>query len=187
MRRQQAYCARKILHTGQHSVAGDAVPTAASGPICGHLMPRSKTICARKPGHAGDHRSARALADHRQRITVRRRKQTLPTPAARARWRITHKLKRYGLTHEDFSRMLEAQDYACGMCREAFQAGQAVCIDHDHACHPQEKRGCKKCVRGLLCTSCNTALGIIERKYEMARTYLDTRASLVGSACSSGG
>jgi hypothetical protein len=29
-----------------------------------------------------------------------------------------------------------------------------------------------RCVRGLLCLSCNTALGLIERKYELARVYL---------------
>ena len=32
---------------------------------------------------------------------------------------------------------------------------------------------CGKCVRGLLCLSCNTTLGLIERKYELAQAYLD--------------
>ena len=39
---------------------------------------------------------------------------------------------------------------------------------------PDEKSSCGKCVRGLLCLSCNTALGLIERKYELARAYLDS-------------
>jgi Recombination endonuclease VII len=30
------------------------------------------------------------------------------------------------------------------------------------------------CVRGLLCLPCNTALGLIERKHELARAYLDS-------------
>jgi hypothetical protein len=30
------------------------------------------------------------------------------------------------------------------------------------------------CVRGLLCLPCNTALGLIERTYELARAYLDS-------------
>ena len=75
--------------------------------------------------------------------------------------------------------MLEAQGYACAMGGELFTEDSVICIDHDHNCHEDEKRGCKKCVRGLLCTSCNTALGVIERKYEMARAYLATRTRLV--------
>jgi recombination endonuclease VII len=43
-----------------------------------------------------------------------------------------------------------------------------IVIDHDHACCPDEDFSCRKCVRGLPCLSCNTALGLIERKYELA-------------------
>jgi hypothetical protein len=153
-------------------------------------MPRAKANCARKPGHRSECRTAQALQDHRDRKTERRvgqRTGRRDDPAARQQWRLTHKLKRYGLTQEDFDRLLEDQGYACAMCREAFEDGDLICIDHDHACCPDEKRSCGKCRRGLLCTSCNTALGIIERKYDMARTYLDTRAALVGSGCSRGG
>jgi hypothetical protein len=63
--------------------------------------------------------------------------------------------------------------HACALCHEAFEDDQPICIDHDHACCPDEKSSCGKCVRGLLCLSCNTALGIIERKLEQARAYLD--------------
>jgi hypothetical protein len=59
------------------------------------------------------------------------------------------------------------------MCRTPFEDGQPIFIDHDHACCPDEKSSCGQCVRGLLCLSCNTALGVIERKYDLARAYLD--------------
>jgi hypothetical protein len=69
--------------------------------------------------------------------------------------------------------MLDAQNYACAMCFASFEEGQPVFIDHDHACCPDEKSSCGKCVRGLLELSCNTALGHIERRYDLARAYLD--------------
>jgi len=99
----------------------------------------------------------------------------LSTPEARARWRLTHKLRRYGLTQEQFDQLLEEQDYACAMCLASFEDGQAVFIDHDHACCPDEKRSCGKCVRGLLCLRCNTGLGYIESMGDLARAYLDAQ------------
>ncbi len=71
--------------------------------------------------------------------------------------------------------MLEAQGFACAMGGEPFEDGDQICIDHDHGCCEDEKQSCGGCLRGLLCVSCNTALGIIERKYAIARAYLDSR------------
>ena len=93
-------------------------------------------------------------------------------PEAVKRWKRTHLLKNYGLTPELFDRLLGAQDYACAMCHEPFGEDEPICIDHDHNCCKAEKRSCGECVRGLLCLSCNTALGIIERKYDLAGAYL---------------
>jgi hypothetical protein len=59
------------------------------------------------------------------------------------------------------------------MCDEPFRGDSAIYIDHDHECCPGERRSCGRCIRGLLCLSCNTALGHIERKYQLARLYLD--------------
>ena len=67
---------------------------------------------------------------------------------------------------------MEAQDYAWAMCHAPFGEEQPIFIDHDHACCPDEKASCGKCVRGLLSLSCNTTLGLIERKLEMAQAYL---------------
>jgi hypothetical protein len=96
------------------------------------------------------------------------------SPEVKRRWNQTYKLSRYGLTPEQFARLLEAQQYACAMCRTPFEEEQPIFIDHDHACCLDEKSSCGKCVRGLLCLSCNTALGVIERKYEVARAYLNS-------------
>jgi hypothetical protein len=71
-------------------------------------MRRAKDYCARKPGHRAECRTVQALEDHRERKTERRRGQTLSTPEARARWRLTSKLRRYNLTQEQFDQLLAA-------------------------------------------------------------------------------
>jgi hypothetical protein len=96
------------------------------------------------------------------------------SPAAKARWNRSYKLKRKGLSPEQFGQMLEAQGYACAMGREPFGEDQQIFIDHDHACtagHDPEM-GCPECVRGLLCLTCNIALGYIETYSQLAMAYL---------------
>ena len=115
------------------------------------------------------------MADVRVRKTERRRGTRIGIdPAARRKWRLAYKLGRYSLTQEEFDLLLTTQGDACAMCHTPFRAGQPIFIDHDHACCPGEKSSCGKCVRGLLCLTCNTALGHIERKYDLARAYLDS-------------
>lgn len=58
---------------------------------------------------------------------------------------------RYGLTADQFDAMLEQQDNKCAICSRSFE-GTKVFVDH---CHSVGN------VRGLLCPSCNTALGLI--------------------------
>lgn len=150
---------------------------ASEEPTCGKWMPRARDYCARGPGHAPPCHSPARM--EKQRVGRRARVRE-DAPEAKARWRRTHHLKRYGLTTEKFVQLLEAQGRACGMCRVPFEAGQKICVDHDHACCPGEKASCGRCVRGLLCNDCNTALGQIERKYEMARGYLDSPPGRAG-------
>jgi Recombination endonuclease VII len=146
--------------------------TGLSGDLCGKWMPRARTACARRPNHKGDCRTAEALADSRVRLTERRRGKRRDSAIARRRWALKYRLSQYGLTQEGFDQLLEAQGHACGMCFTLFEDGQPIFVDHDHDCCKAEKRSCGECRRGLLCLSCNTALGIIERKGELARAYL---------------
>jgi len=143
--------------------------------LCGKWMPKARDYCARLPGHTeGQHRTAKSIADSRKRKQQARREGTLYDPTAEAKWRRRHRLKQYGLTEDDFGQMLEEQGYTCAMCPHPFEDGEPVHIDHDHTlgCHPGEKQACDKCRRGLLCRECNTALGHIERRGELARAYL---------------
>lgn len=52
--------------------------------------------------------------------------------------------------------------YDAGCANEGCQATDNLHIDHDHSCCPGNE-SCGKCVRGVLCGSCNVTLGWIEK------------------------
>lgn len=65
-------------------------------------------------------------------------------------------LKLYGLTVEEFDRISEEQGHVCRICGLAHKAGSffdRLVVDH---CHTTGK------LRGLLCTNCNTAIGLFK-------------------------
>jgi hypothetical protein len=64
--------------------------------------------------------------------------------------------KRHKLTEDQYKELLEQQDYKCATCKIEL----ATCVDHDHSCCPGGW-SCGKCVRGILCLGCNTALGSV--------------------------
>lgn len=63
-------------------------------------------------------------------------------------------LRRYGLEEDDYARLLKEQKGKCAICRTTKPGGRwkRLHIDHDH------KTGK---VRGLLCNSCNCAVGFL--------------------------
>ncbi len=79
----------------------------------------------------------------------------------------------YGIDFDHFSKMLKAQHGMCAVCHidnPGTKTGVWV-VDHDHACHPG-RRGCIKCVRGLLCNPCNSMLGLAEDNPELLRSAI---------------
>lgn len=72
-----------------------------------------------------------------------------PTGEARKAARRKHA---YGLTSEEFSRLLLQQNNRCAVCREPLDENKARAILVDH-CHFDGQ------VRGLLCVRCNSGLG----------------------------
>jgi hypothetical protein len=95
------------------------------------------------------------------------------SPESRKKSNRKYRIASYGLTQEQFGRLLDAQQNNCGMCHKPFEKGQLIHVDHDHTCCRRKNRSCGECIRGLLCHTCNIALGHIERRYAMARAYLD--------------
>ena len=61
--------------------------------------------------------------------------------------------KNYGITVDDYYKMLESQGNGCGICKAKEPGGGTKFFAVDH-CHTTGK------VRGLLCTKCNRGLGL---------------------------
>ncbi len=66
----------------------------------------------------------------------------------------------YGLSPSQYDAMLASQEGGCALCGSTSPGGMgAFHVDHDHSCCPG-KVTCGECVRGLLCTKCNAAIGL---------------------------
>lgn len=145
--------------------------------LCGKWMPRKEAYCGRGANHGGPCKSPEAMERSRRRKVewerANGRRRYLEDPENMRLRRLRYKFLRYGLSQEQFDLLLERQRRACAMCRKPFGDRQPIFIDHDHSCCPDEKRSCGKCIRGLLCLYCNTALGYVERCSAMAHAYLD--------------
>jgi hypothetical protein len=80
----------------------------------------------------------------------------------------------YGITTDDYARLLDEQGGCCAICGRVNESGVEYAVDHDHACCPG-RNACGKCVRGLLCSPCNTGLGMFRDDPEVlgaAAAYL---------------
>jgi hypothetical protein len=84
-----------------------------------------------------------------------------PNPQDAAYYRAWHLYSKYGISQGDFEHMLSEQGGVCGICGE--KPERSFAVDHDHSCCPGKKT-CGSCVRGLLCTPCNTRLGVLENE-----------------------
>jgi recombination endonuclease VII len=86
--------------------------------------------------------------------------------AHRERWnrlspeeRMARNLKTtYGLSMDDYRKMVETQGGACGICRAAHKR---LFVDHNHS---------TGAIRGLLCSRCNAFVGFIETSNGMLLT-----------------
>ena|ERR1022692_2465465 len=81
------------------------------------------------------------------------------SPEGRITARKCRLLTTYGLTFEQFDAILASQNGGCAVCETKVPGGNGTWhVDHDHSCCASRK-SCGKCVRGLLCQSCNIGQG----------------------------
>lgn len=84
----------------------------------------------------------------------------------RSRRQRTARLKRhYGLTIEGVDALLADQNHECLICGVGI-TNKNCHVDHAHSCCPG-KTTCGRCVRGLLCSHCNTGLGAFKDSPEI--------------------
>lgn len=81
------------------------------------------------------------------------------------------RIKKYGITPEQFEELYTEQKGKCKICEISFDDA-IIYIDHDHSCCSGQK-ACGKCVRGLLCPSCNTSIGLMKDSPELLRKAAD--------------
>lgn len=76
--------------------------------------------------------------------------------------------RRYGISSEEYLAMLEQQGNKCAICEiDQCITGRAFAVDHDHT---------TKQIRGLLCSACNTGLGMFKdntKLLQQASEYLN--------------
>ena len=75
--------------------------------------------------------------------------------------RVKEKLKRYGISIDIFNSLLSKQNNKCKICPRVLDSHDKIHtphIDHDHSCC-KGPRSCGKCIRGIICHSCNQVLG----------------------------
>jgi len=71
-----------------------------------------------------------------------------------------HLRNKFGLTPDEYDRILDAQDGACALCECAPTPGISLHVDHDHGTGE---------VRGLLCVRCNNALGLLREDPDLLK------------------
>jgi len=111
----------------------------------------------------------RSRADIRAKESLQRAERHRRDPEGEWRKELDKYLRSaFHITVDDYDRMYAEQGSCCGICRKPGRGsakptngGTRLAVDHDRRCCPGVK-SCGKCIRGLLCGSCNPKLGFYE-------------------------
>ena len=79
--------------------------------------------------------------------------------------------EKYGLRPDEFRALYDKQNGACAICAKPFTSSKNTHVDHDHESGK---------IRGLLCSNCNSALGLMRENTTILRKaaeYLDLSRS----------
>ena len=86
-------------------------------------------------------------------------------PASKLKKRDNHLKREYGITLKEYNRLWEEQEGCCKICGEHETVlNKTLHVDH---CHTSGK------VRGLLCSTCNTGLGMFKDNQEILKNAVE--------------
>ncbi len=132
----------------------------------------------RRAMRAAKHRQWRAengdLARERTRLSMRKHRAEHPVQVS-----VNKRAWLYGITPDQFMRMLDSQQWQCDICYDGIDI-QLAFVDHDHGCC-SGVGSCGRCVRALLCRRCNAFLGMAQddpERLKRAAAYLESHAAL---------
>ena len=96
---------------------------------------------------------------------IRTRKWIKENPEKVSLFNKSHKLsKSYGISLDEYCSMLDSQGGVCAICKEKCKSGRRLSVDHDH------RTGS---IRGLLCSRCNTAIGLLRDNIDLFFRSID--------------
>lgn len=72
--------------------------------------------------------------------------------------------KKFGISLVEYNIKLENQNGVCAICKCICKTGKSLAIDHDHITRK---------LRGLLCGSCNRAIGFFEENCERLKSAIN--------------
>ncbi|KLO41457.1 hypothetical protein ABW17_14155 [Mycobacterium nebraskense] len=86
---------------------------------------------------------------------------------------------KYGIDADERDALIAAQDGLCAICEDPPAEGRILEVDHDHSHCGGPRKGCRHCVRGMLCRRCNYRVGRVDdiedaEWVRKARAYLAT-------------
>ncbi len=117
--------------------------------------------------HAAHADWRRANIDH-VRDTARGARRRRSNPELDRKTLRANRLKKFGLTYDDFRRMLIAQHFKCAICYSEIKIegsySDAACVDHNHT---------TGAIRELLCHRCNSGMGLFKDSPKLIHAVLE--------------
>lgn len=79
-------------------------------------------------------------------------------------------IKRFSISTDEYVNMLKNQNFLCAICKK--EDSKRLSIDHDHSCC-NGSYSCGRCIRGLICFRCNTALGMVSDDTAILKSMIE--------------